>query len=74
MTLFSAWYVDTLSVDPRLDPGTDFEGNLSEFAMPCCAWISSIGGEVSCEPDRLLRLLNPAGDTRLEDEYRFRRE
>lgn len=67
---FSGRYDDTLSVDPRREPGTDLEGSLSAFsvACPCCG---SGSGETSWEPDllrRLLMLLIPGGDTRLDDE------
>ena len=62
-----------LSLDPRLEPGTDFEGSLSVFPWFWDTKTCSEGGEVSCEPERLLRLFSPGGETKLEDEKRLGR-
>lgn len=71
MLLNSGKYADTLSLDPRLEPGTDFEGSVSELIWLWSVWASSVGGDVNTEPERLLRLFNPGGDAKLDVEYRF---
>lgn len=66
--LNSGRYADTLSLDPRLDPGTDFEGSVSELIWLWRVCASSVGGDVNTEPERLLRLLSPGGDAKLDVE------
>lgn len=61
------------SLDPRLELGTDFEGKDSGPIWFLGMLTSSGGGDVSCDPERLLLVL-PGGDVKLEVEYRLVRE
>ncbi len=72
--LVSGTYAMTRSFEPRRDPGTDFDGMVSELF--CMYWVcaTSEGGEVSCDPERWLRPLKPGGEVRLEEEKRFFRD
>ena len=71
--LVSGTNAATLSFEPRRELGTDLEGSMSELTWFWGTWASSEGGEVNCEPERLLLVL-PGGEVKLEVEYRLLRE
>lgn len=65
----SGTYAVTRSLDPRRDPGTDFEGMpLSELPVFWKLCPMSDGGDVNWDPERWLRTLNPGGEVMLEEE------
>ena len=52
----SVLYAEILSFEPRLELGTDLEGSISLLIWLWWVWASSEGGDVSVEPERLVRL------------------
>ena len=68
--LVSGTKIVARSLEPRRELGTDLEGRVSKFSWPLLGGSGnkSDGGEVSCEPERLLRVL-AGGSAKLDAEY-----